>query len=300
MPRVANASASSAIAPITDPYEIFGRARAAWERQRYPAVLGYTIHVSANRDGSQQERHYHARWLARTNGIAVDLVSDEQRAHPYHVPPGVSIYGFNVGGPQVGDGVADDLLGVPIVSPNYSFGIADYVPPEELSPAQLVEEIRAEFHDANPAKVAVLKAKEGLKIIASVTTARQDYTIVLAGIETIGTRSAYHLHLEPRHDPKRLRLRDVWVDAQTFGTAKLVASGNFEQGAPTNVPWTVTFVTIGGEQYIESETAMASMPAGWFKRYDSYRLVLEDIGAASASFSRSFGNAAKLTEPAFR
>lgn len=285
---------------LSEPYEIFARAKSNWERQRYPALLQYVVHVSADRSGSPEDRHYHARWVARTNGIAIDLVSDEQRQHPYHVPPGVNFYGASIGGRRVGEGVADDLLGVPVVSPNYSFGIADYVPPQELSPAQLVEEIRAEFHDPNPKKVSALAAGEGLKVIASVSTSHADYTITLSGVERRGAHADYHLRLQPRHDPNRLRLRDVWVDAQTFATHEVIASGNFEQSATTKVLWTVTFDSVGGHQYIESETAMSSMSAGARGTYNTYRITLEGLGPASATFSSSFGNAAKLSEPTHR
>jgi len=82
-----------------------------------------------------------------------------------------------------------------------------------------------------------------LKEIASVATTNRNYVMTYDGVENIGGRDAYHLSLRPVHSPARLRLREMWIDTQTFATWQLVTQGNFN--ALGDVPWTVTFANVG-------------------------------------------------------
>lgn len=85
------------------------------------------------------------------------------------------------------------------------------------------------------------------------------YDIALVGTEALGGSYAYHLRLQPRHDPAKYRLRDLWVDVYSYDVLKLVTQGNFT-GAPMDaVPWEVTFQDIGGAMYIDTEKALAPL-----------------------------------------
>lgn len=239
-----------------DPYWIFDRAEKAWQLQHYPAAVNYTVHVETLRRQKPEERHYRSRWFAATDNVAVDPISVEERAHPYRPPAGFDVSIFvhigHIGGPNEGTGTNGDLIGVPVLAPNYSFGIARYVPPEALTPAELVAEIRAEFHDPAPEKVTQLEQKYP-KTIAHVFSSSSAYKIALVGIEQIGDHPDYHLSLVPTRDPHKYRLRDIWVNQRTFATDRLRTDGNFLDAGTSSVPWTVTFQQIDGALYIERE-----------------------------------------------
>lgn len=224
------------------PYVIFDRAREAWMAERYPRSVAYTIDVSATpAGGTPGQRHYHAYWSAWDNRVYVKPpVSDEQLEHPYKPPPGVNFYGYNVGGPQHGTG-DKDFIAVPVLAPNYSFGIAPYVPPSQLSSAQLVQQIRSEYRDPAPAKIAKLEDQGGLTTIAVVSSSARVYRISLAGIERDADGSAYHLTLVPLEDPLKYRLRDLWIDTKTYVPVRARIGGNFTDPACEQVPWLVQF-----------------------------------------------------------
>lgn len=238
-----------------DPYAIYERAREIWASQRYPAVVAYAVDVAAGSNGKVDHRHYHEYWTSRDNRVVVKPpVSDEQLAHPYKPSAGVNFDGWNIGGPRVGTGDRD-FIGVPLLTPNYSFGISTYVPPQDLTPSQLVEEIRREYHDPSPKKISALEQQSGLKTIAVVTSSAHAYRIALAGIEPDEYGPAYHLTLAPLRDPLKYRLRDLWIDTKTFVTDRARIGANFNDAACENTPWMVRFAQIGGVTYIAREDA---------------------------------------------
>ncbi len=125
---------------------------------------------------------------------------------------------------------------MPLISPEYSFG---------LDPSQ-----------PEPAIQSIPNAPAStLPTIATVSVTEHAYDITLVGTEALGGLNAYHLRLQPRRDPAKYRLRDVWVDVYTYVVLKLITQGNFT-GSPMNaVPWEVTFQDIGGAMYIDTEKA---------------------------------------------
>ncbi|HEY8314158.1 MAG TPA: hypothetical protein VIG51_08260 [Candidatus Baltobacteraceae bacterium] len=262
--------AASANRPASEtPYSIYGRARDVWMAQRYPAYLAYTIAVNVDEKGVPKANHYHSVYDALHDVVHVDAISDEERTAP-HVPTGVNfhlrpkrqfhtIVDKRVGNPEE----AVDFLGIPLLAPNYSFGIAPYVAPQQTANGDdLVRAIRQQFKDPMPAaKAQELNTDGHLKEIASVSTTLREYAITLDGVESLGNRDTYHLSLRPTRDPGRFRLRELWIDTQTFETAQLVTAGNFTV-PQAMVPWTVTFDDVDGVRYISSETANAPVSIG--------------------------------------
>lgn len=268
---------------LTDPYQIFANARTYWIAQRYPAQLQYTIAVRALSGDTPEARHYAASWTAAANIPLVDPVSAEERAHPYRPPAGVAISILfipivNIGGPRHGTGINTDLLGVPMLAPNYAFAIAPYVPPQKKTPAQIVGEIRAMYHDPLPAARAEELSAAQLPTIAVVSAGTRHYTISLVGIEPYGNRADYHLVLTPLTDPRRYRLRALWIDTRTFATDKLAQDGNFASTLATRVPWTITFHDVGGARYIDTESASGPLGA-----LHDFTISFENVVAAAAA-----------------
>ncbi len=244
-----------------NPYQIFDHARSVWAQQRYPQYLTYTVTVRVTESGVDKARHYHLAYDVQNAKIYVNPVSDEERVAPpdpngmtFHLLPrrqGKVLFDKKVGHPSE----AVDYLGVPMISPTYSFGMSSAAFEGDRDPDALVQEIRREFADPTPAAQAEqLSANGPLKTIALVTGYRRRYLVSFAGMESVNGRDCYHLLLTPAYDSPQLRLRELWVDAQTYETLKLVSAGNFTGSV---VPWTVTFANIGGALYIASESAMA-------------------------------------------
>jgi hypothetical protein len=275
-----------AVSLAVNPYWIFDRAAQAWQSEHYPLAVNYTVHVQTLRRQKPEERHYHSRWFSLTNNVAVDSISVEERAHPYRPPPGfdvsILVHIGHIGGPNEGTGTNGDLIGVPVLAPNYSFGIARYVPPEALTPAELVAEIRAEYHDPAPEKVAQLEQKYP-RTIAHVFSSSSAYKIALVGIDLISDHPDYHLSLIPTRDPRKYRLRDLWVNQETFATDRLRTDGNFVDAGTSSIPWTVTFQHVDGVLYIEREISERPI-RHWF---DWIGISFEGIAAGRGDFSAS-------------
>jgi hypothetical protein len=244
-----------------DPYFLFSQARQYWEHQHYPSLVEYRVAVDVIEGGKEKVERYQSELNAIDGTVGVDPISDWEVQHPASgTGINVGILSFKLTKPEP----PVDFIGVPVLSPAYSFGLAPFpktIPDSQLSDAELVAKIRKEFHDPNPrpsAKPAPTPTP-ALREIASVVAYKRDYAITLAGVEDVDGRSCFHLRLAPTHEPGRFRLRDLWVDTATSATWKLVEALNFVDGPGTSVPWTVRFGDIGGAHYVTEEEANAPM-----------------------------------------
>lgn len=259
---IAALAAPRAIA-APDPYQIFGNARAYWQEQKYPMLLDYAVAVDIDEGGTQRVEHYSSEYDALAGVVHVDPISDYQRAHPVKVSGinlGLLAFRLNKPLPPI------DWLGIPQLAPTYSFGMAPFVPaptPTPFNSAALVNEIRKEFHDPNPrATPTPTPTPDTLQEIATVYAHNRDYTIAFLGTDTIDGHACYHLGLIPTRDPGRFRIRQAWIDEQTYATWQLQDASNFTSGAGTNIGWMIHFTQIAGAQYIRQEDALAPISTG--------------------------------------
>lgn len=262
-----------------DPYQVFADAQASWEMRAYPRYIAYDITVTVSQRGKTSASRYHAFYDARDGDVVTSGISDEEREHPY-VPRGINTY-FNVftgliplSAPQH----TFDFLGVPRLSPVYSFGIARSTSVAgPLQGAALVNKIRKDFNDPAPRRSPISDAAGPLRVIASVEATRRRYVIALAGTEAVNGHSDYHLTLVPLQDPYVYRLRDVWVNTADFSIDKLIVQGNFREGEMDRVKWLVSFDNHNGAPpYIASEQSLA--PFSFDRRhYDSGVVTFQNI-----------------------
>jgi hypothetical protein len=153
-----------------------------------------------------------------------------------------------------------DFLGVPRLRPNYTFGMAPFAPaptPTPFNSAALVTEIRSEFNDPNPHVAPSPPPPTDPRIIATVVANDRAYTISTLGSEVLDGHNCYHLALRPTRDPGRYRIREAWIDRDTYAPWQLIDASNFVAGEATHVAWTVRFVDIAGAHYIAQERANA-------------------------------------------
>ncbi|HUY41993.1 MAG TPA: hypothetical protein VMV82_10535 [Candidatus Dormibacteraeota bacterium] len=271
----------------TDPYALYERAEAFWLNQQYPRYLAYDVAVRVERGGSMRTQRYQSSFDATTGSVWVDPVSDYELAHP-HVPHGINFslslwfIGVPIGKPEA----PVDFLGVPILAPTYSFGMAPFVPAAPPSSQRdamaIVAEVRRAFHDPYPPGRTPPRrtGREPLREIAHAVATRRVYTITLVGQESVDGHACYHLSLQPLRDPGRYRLRDLWIDERTGATWRLREALNFVDGPGTTVPWTVDFGRVAGVQYITTERADA-MVRYRGETYSQVTVAFENLRAVS-------------------
>jgi hypothetical protein len=248
---------------LADPYQIFARARAYWFQQHYPPLIEYTVAVSVLEGGSVKIERYWSAYDSVDQQIMVDSVSDYERAHPTYAAHGLNLH-FQIPLVQKAVGKSQpptDYLGVPLLAPNYTFGMAQIPKTNPNGPdaAELVREIRAEFHDPAPNRPEAGASPGVLPIIERETVYNRAYRVTLVGIESTYGVPAYHLHLQALRDPERYRLQDLWIDTRTFAPIQLIEGINFVDGPGTGVPWRVRFTRIGDGLYVYDETALKAM-----------------------------------------
>lgn len=255
-------------------YQIFEHARRVLQAQSYPDPMFYrtTIHVC---EGSKDElEHFHNEAFS-SGDVRVEGISDEEQAAP-HESSGVNVklafsIGWNTGaGGQTETVTKDahrkeaspDYLGVPLISPTYSFGLASE-------------------HAGNPKPSPVSASK--LPTIATVTAIDRAYNVSLLGTETIGGLYAYHLQLQPTSHPNLYRIRELWVDAYTYQVVQMQTQGNFTDAPMSNVPWLVTFQNVAGRSYIKEETALEPLIFHHDRTFSTASVSFDDIRATDSS-----------------
>ena len=245
---------------LNTPYLIYDRARAVWNAQQYPRYVDSTVVIAVERNGTPEANAYASEQDQDNGNVHVSKFSAEQLANP-STPHGFNIYLTSPGGSmrlKIKPDPVDDPLGVPLLTPTYAFGMRS-----------------ALLESSDSSSVS-------LPIIANVSTSHSDYTISLKDNELYDGRDAYHLLLHPARDPNTYRIRELWIDAQSYVTLKAIIAGNLTHPPATQVPWTVTFQTVDGLQYIAME--MANAPLVYSKRetYTQSAILFEDIHTQTA------------------
>ena len=308
------------IAPAALAYQIFAHARTYWDAQVYPHRINYSVRISVHDKAGRRVENYRSAYDARNGHIWVDAVSDYERAHPAQ-GRGVGLCLSGGGADITAMGPSEeslrrfcggntdpapnqDFIGVPVLAPNYSFSLRDRTGSEvrkSLDSAQIVRQIRSEFHDPLRRPLPVQSHGSQPPVITTVVAYARRYVITLAGEETIGTHRCYHLALRPLRVNGRHRLRDLWIDTTTYATIRARIALDFVTGPGTRIPWTIDFADIHGARYIASEHADA--PYRYAGRvYDrvTIRFVNVHPRTKRMPFRLPFATYLKLREPGRR
>jgi hypothetical protein len=254
-----------------DPYRIYERAREMWTQQSYPDPLQYRITVRVAEGSKIEQEHYEAQ-ASRDGDIRERGVSEEE-ATDAHKATGINTdltfkfsWEEHLGGPTAIFGgktgrheQLPDYLGVPLISPMYDFGLT------------------ARSTESSASASSPTGKNDGLHTIATVQAINRPYDVVLVGREPIGPFDAYHLRLTPRRDPQKYRLRDLWIDAYTYSVLQLVVQGNFTNAPMSMVPWLVTFQTVDGLTYIDTESAQDALVFNHDRTFTSASISFDEI-----------------------
>lgn len=255
-------------APRPNAEGIFSRVRDAASSQRCPARLEYVIGVAAEINGRVEQKHFRATYLFDLDYLHVAALSEEEQRSPY-VPRGMNIAVVPFI-PLVGlsraltakvnhDGPPSDLLGVPELEPSYTFGIRRRRAPEDAPQPQNIQ------------------SPSPLRLIASTSTRTRDYDVELIAIEKYQGGNAYHLRLMPLRDPARYRLRELWVDADSYAVLQAVTQGNFSDGPPTKSKWLTTYRDVDGCRVIDREVALETLDYGRGRKYEKTTISFDVI-----------------------
>jgi hypothetical protein len=186
-----------------------------------------------------------------------------EEAATWHVPQGVNVkfeavlYGVAIVVPLGRTPESFDLLGVPMLTPMYSFGLK--YPPVTI------------------ATTHAIPGDASLHVIAVVASQVRDYTISLAGLQMVDDTQTYDLRLTPLRDPKNNRLRELWVGVDDHLPRRATVAGNFTVAPLTDVPWTIDFSIMGGTPYIERERADAALYMPHRQVVHNAQIAFEDI-----------------------
>ena len=266
----AGAAGPGADVALPDADAIFAHARTELAARACRGRLDYVITIAARRDRTILENRFRATYVFDRDHLVVHTISEEE-ARAASPPRGANVVVELFGMPLVGlsraltqqvnhDPPPIDFLGVPFLKPIYSFGL---IPAQAGSPQS--------SQDAST-----------LRIIGSTSSRARNYTVSLVGVEQSGGAAAYHLHLEPVRDPQKYRVRDMWVDTDTYSTLQIQSAGNFERGPSTRVPWITTFREVDGCRVVDREIALRPLDFGRAGVFDNTTVSFEPVRDDSA------------------
>jgi hypothetical protein len=263
-----------------DPQAIFEAARKAWAFTSYPRYANYVVGVHYHNGSATIARHYDTLEDLRRNIVFSHTFSREEAANPGAPPSGVNI---GMLGMTLNEAQSGDPIGPVALSINYDFGISLADRPTQVM--QLGSQITSP--DRYP-------------VIGRTGTIAKTYDVRL--IEMLDGGKTYHLGLTPLKDPKRYRLREMWVTAGTFITQKIRIAGNFSHDPYDGVDWLVTFRQIDGGPYINDERALAPLDFGDAGSLTDVTVTFEDITSTTAlpaygSVGINGGETQFVTEP---
>jgi hypothetical protein len=99
---------------------------------------------------------------------------------------------------------------------------------------------------------------DSYRVIGRTQARRRAYDVVI--LDTAGT--TVHLGLTPLLDPRRDRLRELWVDTSTMMPLAATVQGIGNRPPETKIRWHIDFVEKDGGIYLARETALAPLDYG--------------------------------------
>ncbi|MGA8533147.1 MAG: hypothetical protein WB615_03445 [Candidatus Tumulicola sp.] len=257
--------------PAVDAWSIFVHTRSAVTAAQYPWRIDYDVAVAGFDGKVPVTDHYRANCEPNDGTIRIFPISDEQLAKPAPVPHGFNTkftlaicFGLCIGVrlPMGHPAPYQDLIGEPLISPTYMFGL----------------------RYTNATKRDVLPVENNpLPTIAVVSTQARDYQVTLLNTEALDNTQTYHLLLKPLRKPKDNRLRELWVGVNDYLPRRAVLSGNFTAAPLVDVPWTVDFSVRGGAPFISQESADGTLYLPHHRVVQDATIAFESIGEAGTT-----------------
>lgn len=202
---------------------VFARAISAITSARYPARIDYTIVVSGLDGSVFRVNHYPESYRSGTKEI--DVNSEDGCECESDLGGSWSI---SVGARER----SPDLLGVPHLTPTYMFGLNSPIAIEHSGGGH----VQPQMNGLRPAP------------------SPPAYAVALIDSPFVDGTRTYHLTLRPLSDPKKYRLRELWVGADDYLPRKAIVAGNFASAPLADVRWTIDFSIVHSAPFILRET----------------------------------------------
>jgi hypothetical protein len=244
-PSQAAATPEGAPSPAAPPaLEIYSRARAAWRRRSIPPVTRYKITAVYEASGKLFREDFHCVYRERNGRLTAFNVPVPQQENL------ARLRGFQL------------WLWFPVVDTNPVEHPPMKIPTPQIIPyAPLgLGPVGAESEDAirTPLETA---PPSGLREVGRVVSVNRNYDVALAGIERILDTQTYHLTLTPLREPRTYKLRELWVDTQTFDIVRIVAAGVDAVEPLGREAARIDFATVDGRRIIERISALETLKA---------------------------------------
>ena len=268
-------AAASPPASSTAAEALYAAARRARSESAYAHYAVYATVVSFRHNGHQIVSTWNTVEDLRRRLVHAHALSREEAAHP-HVPHGTN---FGVGGGPsgvMGPGVmppkgrttnpepTNDPIGQLSFAVDQDFGLALTAPPIGAT--------------SNMSDVATTVTT--LQKIGRTGTVARTYDVTDLGDLTENGVVLHHLGMRPLRDPRRYRLRELWLDAKTSLPLRAVVAGIGNRWPLDAVDWRVEFKQLEGGTYIWRETALTPLDTDG-GRLDDVTITFADLRATN-------------------
>jgi hypothetical protein len=262
-----------------DPNTIFDNVRRAWGAGAYPRYAEYVAVVSFHNAGRFVRRTWETTEDIRNGVVYSRPFSREEDAHPY------TPHGINVNIPFLAFLSPDhqpDPIGHVAFAIDQDYGLA----PGERKFASV------------SASGAIDAQRSALPVIGRTGTIARDYAVSLIETTTDAQGAEYHLGLQPLRDPARHRLRELWVDANTWLPEEAIVEGIGNRGPLNAVRWRIEYRQTDGGTYIARETALAPLQTKYALLHDT-TIAFGEVKLTShlTHFGLSFSKNVPIGEP---
>jgi hypothetical protein len=243
------------------PDAIFSRAKAVWRARVEAPFVAFNLRERYTWRGRVHDNWWHIAYRSADHALALRRIivaaQEESRLKGSPISINLRFHKNDAHADSLDTNPDADAFPIldPLIDPDDSFGLLIREPKAALVGSETAAP-EVGLATATPVPAAAptpspLVTEKPLRELARVEAVARDYTIALAGTERVRGSDTYHLTLTPLRDPRRYRLRDLWVDAATFATVQLAVQGLFEGKPYDDARWTVTYVDFQGRPYVQ-------------------------------------------------
>jgi len=243
---------------VPAPEAIFARAKTAWHDRSEVPFVRFGLLERYQWRGRTHDNWWHAAYRTSDRSLALTriIVPDDESARLRGSPITINLHWHH------GEARADsfdtnpnsDAFPVldPEIVPNASFGLLRLDPKASLLGAATADPAPEPSPSPTPVATPGLPQPVGtpLRELVRVEAVARDYHIELAGTERVRDTDTYHLTLTPLRDPRVYRLRDLWIDEDSYATVQLALAGLFDGKPYDAARWLVSYVKVDGRYYV--------------------------------------------------
>jgi len=246
---------------------IFARAKAAWRTRAEVPFVAFNLRERYVWRGRVHDNWWQVAYRDRDRALSLrrTIVAEEESRRLRGASIGINLHVHKgiVRAHALDTNRDADAFPIlePQIEPNASFGLVRREPKAALvGRATPLPSADPNASDAGPSPSPspapsgspnVFATEKPLRELGRIEAVARDYQIALAGTERVRGADTYHLTLTPLRSPRVYRLRDVWVDVESYATVQIAVHGIFEGRPYDDARWTIGYTPIGGRSYVQ-------------------------------------------------